>query len=1522
MNRMKRLVAFVMVLVMMISLAPATFAAGSDFNDVPTGAWYYNPVKWAVDNEITGGVGAGLFGPDNPCTRAQVVTFLWAANGKPEPASMDNPFKDVPNNAWYLQPVLWAVENGITGGTSPTTFGPNNTCTRAQVVTFLYAAQGKPEVAKAPSGFTDVASNAWYINPVLWAVENEVTGGVAANKFGPDNACTRAQVVTFLWKADQIEDAPTPPPVTEEPVTPPPVTEEPVVTPPPVTEAPVTPAPVTPAPVTPVPQLTIVEQPQNQTLAYGETAVLSVTVSGGEEPYSYQWTVDGALLSDGTEVEYLATEPGAYSCTVTDAAGTKVKSRSAVVKVNAPDDGTLTIIKNPVGGEITGSYLRLSVTVSGGEKPYSYIWHKDGDIIPGATTSICPVTEPGTYFCIVTDANNESVFSEDAVVTVPSADYTITYNIAGNDQYLQGLTIANPNPEVYSSGTGLKLKELEVPGYTFEGWFDGAGASADKVKDIPAGTSGNLELYAKWTPEVYTVTFINPLEKEAKTDTYTVNTGKGLANPSWYRYTFTGWCDQNGKILTEIPKGTTGNLTLYANWTSQRNQTIPVKTLAAPGIIEQDGQILFVYHIGRIENVPLAEIHDYQWQSGGGITWEKEVTREVTMKESNAQSIAEMVSNATTNSSSFTLSEELSQGYEISESHTDEVSTELSQTAQQEKSQSGKWSLSNSTGGSSTVTNEAGVSAKVSATASVETSASVKAPLAPGVDAEAGVKTGYSVTGEVGGHYTNTEENSKNWNSNQGFEEGYEVSQSESFSASVSRTASNTFGVTKSYDSTEAWSQTNDTAVTKEEAREYASTVEYEVGETETTTMKLTNAGATDGYYRVVSAGTIQVFAVVGYDIASRSFYTYTYSALDKDKEPVEFLDYSATTSGYDDNENGVLPFEVPMFVEEYVNSKTLMTKGLVVNTETGIVTAYTGDTEYVIIPEYISVDNHDGTYSVVQVKGIAPGAFTNKDHIIEVKLPDSVTEIPSNAFANCGSLKNVIAHNITRIGANAFQGCTSLEGFTVSKDVTYLGTNAFKDTNSVTIYASDATIAKAAFNCGAKRVTVNLADMTDSLSDYDVVVPAGVKYFEFQGGMKTYDGVRIVSEADETVVNGATLTGCAKTPLEIYSPKVTLNRVTVDASGLAMQLFADEAEVTLHDISSMTTQGSNVILCNDISVKQDNSGADTSLRLSGNMLVCGEDSGTKNLVKFSKGQIIYCDSGTFFVTFNGNGGTVSETERTASCGMPIGQLPVPTRDYHTFDGWYTQAEGGEKVTEDSTWAYAMDLTLYAHWRENGVSDWIPADQLPAGGEVVAQKWTYTETTVTESEQTSLAGYTRTGNERWVESTKGSQQYASFPGGFDHNHSFYKNLAKSQPYSNYETETSKRVVSTSWAGYIYWHWMYDCGGAKAYDRLINHQYTSKWHYFGAFTSTNGYEKTANSACTNRDCTTYYVSGRTSHADTQGSYYWLRFDYYNCNYTDYYKLFEYKKVEDKESETKVTASNTISNVQKWVQYREK
>ena len=181
----------------------ATFAKEietSPFSDVSTSAYYYEAVKWAQEKGITGGIGNGLFGPNQPCTRAQIVTFLWRAAGSPEPKSMSS-FSDVSADSYYAKAVAWAVENGITTGTGDGKFSPDATCTRAQSVTFLFRAIGKLVDSKAE--FSDVLTDSYYANAVAWAVENGVTNGIGDGLFGPDNSCTRAQIVTFLFRAYQ-----------------------------------------------------------------------------------------------------------------------------------------------------------------------------------------------------------------------------------------------------------------------------------------------------------------------------------------------------------------------------------------------------------------------------------------------------------------------------------------------------------------------------------------------------------------------------------------------------------------------------------------------------------------------------------------------------------------------------------------------------------------------------------------------------------------------------------------------------------------------------------------------------------------------------------------------------------------------------------------------------------------------------------------------------------------------------------------------------------------------------------------------------------------------------------------------------------------------------------------------------------------------------------------------------------------------------------------------------------------------
>ena len=170
------------------------------FSDVSTSAYYYDAVKWAVENGVTDGVSATLFAPYESCTRAQIVTFLWRAAGSPEPKTMSS-FADVPASAYYAKAVAWAVENGITNGMTDTAFAPDATCARGQSVTFLHRAL--KGTASGSANFTDVKSDAFYADAINWAVANNVTNGTSNTTFSPNADCTRAEIVTFLYRAYQ-----------------------------------------------------------------------------------------------------------------------------------------------------------------------------------------------------------------------------------------------------------------------------------------------------------------------------------------------------------------------------------------------------------------------------------------------------------------------------------------------------------------------------------------------------------------------------------------------------------------------------------------------------------------------------------------------------------------------------------------------------------------------------------------------------------------------------------------------------------------------------------------------------------------------------------------------------------------------------------------------------------------------------------------------------------------------------------------------------------------------------------------------------------------------------------------------------------------------------------------------------------------------------------------------------------------------------------------------------------------------
>lgn len=300
----------------------------------------------------------------------------------------------------------------------------------------------------------------------------------------------------------------------------------------------------------------------------------------------------------------------------------------------------------------------------------------------------------------------------------------------------------------------------------------------------------------------------------------------------------------------------------------------------------------------------------------------------------------------------------------------------------------------------------------------------------------------------------------------------------------------------------------------------------------------------------------------------------------------------------------------------------------------------------------------------------------------------------------------------------------------------------------------------------------------------------------------------------------------------------------------------------------------------------------------------------------------------SFVIYFNANGGTASASSMTCYVGQALGNLPSANKDYNNFKGWWTSSSGGSQITSSTVVNTEQDFTVYAHWELKPVSDWVLYSNMPSGAQIVDEKWTYTLTTTIESsDPTAPSGYSLVSS-RWEKTGSGSFYYSQeFPSGFDSGHELYS--YNRGPYSAYENSTNKREVSTSWAGYIYWHWMYDTDYANGspYRAIYHKKGTGPdngfyYKFFGAFTSTKGDYENDTYYCNSQGIRNYIIPERTGWDYCQGATRWFRFNYNKCSYTDYKKVFVYQKTENLESYTEVFASSTISNVKHWVRYREK
>ena len=554
--------------------------------------------------------------------------------------------------------------------------------------------------------------------------------------------------------------------------------------------------------------------------------------------------------------------------------------------------------------------------------------------------------------------------------------------------------------------------------------------------------------------------------------------------------------------------------------------------------------------------------------------------------------------------------------------------------------------------------------------------------------------------------HNNYQSSTGSWNMGSSYGGSVNLSTSQTKYNTIADVVSKTTGYGRSYVSTNNVANTEAHTNSSSESEEYATATTYSTVTEEKVTSTWTTLGTKPGYHRWVVAGTMHVFGVVGYNYASKAFYVNTYSILDDERH--EFEDYSYTTSSYDDNQNGVIPFVIPDDIRDYVADKTNHTSYLVVDQATGMVTGYTGSDDLVIIPELYPVYSHTQSgidyYDNIKITGISASAFRGNTTIKGIILPNTVTSIPDGAFENCTSLWLVSGPNVTSIGSNAFKNCYMSHAI-VSANVTSLGTNAYEGVTCLFVGLANADVAEAAAQSGAKNIimyTNDLAGKLDQFKGRTLEVPASTDYFEFNGENQTFNGFSIVSDAKKTVLNKTKFAEGGHLPLRISSPDVVLNQVEVAAKGSALALTADQANLALQSTISLTTDFEASMLAKSVTLSASKSDIVGTLKVSEDLKTCGSVDGKSHLA--GKGnEIVSIDSQTFEALLNGavisldpNGGQCDKDYVLVVPGQVAAQLPVPTRMGYVFGGWYL--DDGTQLTSANLSVYSKSMTAVAKW--------------------------------------------------------------------------------------------------------------------------------------------------------------------------------------------------------------------------------
>ncbi len=1162
----------------------------------------------------------------------------------------------------------------------------------------------------------------------------------------------------------------------------------------------------------------------------------------------------------------------------------------------------------------------------------------------GHTVVIDPAVEP-TYtapgktegsHCSVC---NEIIVAQQDIKQLEKSEYTITYR-TDFDEYLETIDFSSQisdEARKYTSDEGLyELPYLEVAGYDFIGWFNGTSSTATQITEIPSGSKGNKTLFAKWEEKEYKITFAIDAEigDGEEPRTYSVSRDTELptaADMAFGGYKWLGWSDEEGNLYNGVyPKGKIGNVTLHANWQSERNQAIANTNVKDFKVFvdDQAKTYNFTFDLGQIKNVPLHVVTDYGYLVAGSPSTEKETHQADTIKNETAQTIGNTVSNATTTSTSWMLSSDWNKGSTVSESHAKDEGIDIGTVDYDFSSNTSNISISSDQGGTSHETVNWGLNAKVygknTTTTSAELSATVPVKVVD-VGVKVGVENKTEIGGEIGGYYDKTTVNDSYWNTAQSYNNSQTNVHSTTTSQNMSKHVHDSYGYTSHSNYGGSESQGESYAQSSTEEKEYSSAVVYKNEKLDAVTMKTTYTADTTGYWRQLIVGTVRVIGVVTYDIATCTYSISTYSIVED--ETYEYMDYSITADR-DKYVNGVLPLTVPVEVREYINNALGYSEGIIVDEDTGAVTGYNGLDKHFHIPDYFNISNGVGSnvgYTPVKTTSLAntpirdengtitgyKSPFENNTNIVSIRLGNNITEIPDNTFNGCSSLGYFESSDLTAIGNNAFAGCTALKNIRVDTTVEKLGTNAFTDVPNVEVYANNSGVVKNAVISGAKSLNIYLRYMKDDLADTVLQIPNTTQSVLINGrdvneAPVAYSNVRIISDANATEINGMEFVNNKGVPMKFSSNDVTLSRIKVDGvSGLAIMLSADVTNLYLDNKSTVSTTGPIAILCHSVNIgRAPYSNSTTTLTAeNGKFAYVSNFTDNEGLFVGAREQISEEEynkylNGVFTLVFDANGGSVDLANKEAYYGVAVGELPVATRDYYDFDGWYTQASGGEKVTEETILNSTENVTIYAQWIDHDPSGWVKASEVPADAQIVNTKWTYTQREYTSNAASSLSGWTKYDTKR--------TSWGSWSG-----------WSTSNPSNGVRNVETRSVYDHT--EYHYYRWT---NGSGSYTYKYNSSYwlEEKWFTYilpvSSFGSSIGYVGTDKGA--NLWARADYAGNYSTDKTWSKSVNRTEYRYQDPVYTYYY----YKDVNKETTSADPTGQSNVSNVVKWVQYKEK